>query len=100
MTMRNVLIAAIITSYSAIAAHAQAIELFDDADDAFLKQFNNDDGGLANTQISREQRDVYSGVASIRVTPFQRFTSRLQGWNFPIVEKPQAGQYRYLRFGW
>jgi hypothetical protein len=76
------------------------VELFEDDADAFIKQLNNDGGGLAGSDATREQRDVYSGVASIRVTPFQRFGSRIQGWNYPIVEKPHAGQYRYLRFAW
>ncbi len=77
-----------------------AVELFEDDADALIKQLNNDGGGFAGSDATRELRDVYSGVASIRVTPFQRFGSRIQGWNYPIVEKPQAGQYRYLRFAW
>ena len=24
----------------------------------------------------------------------------IAGWGFPIVEKPQLGQYRYVRFAW
>src|SRR5262249_30636502 len=58
------------------------------------------DGGLDATQVRVELRDFYSGVSSLRVTPFQRFRARIAGWEYPIVEKPQAGQYRYLRFAW
>jgi hypothetical protein len=76
------------------------VELFEDDADALIKQFGGDDGALAGSTAKRERRDVYSGVASIRVTPFQRFSPNLKGWNYPIVEKPLAGQYRYLRFAW
>jgi hypothetical protein len=76
------------------------VELFEDDADALIKQLNNDGDPPGGAEATREQRDVYSGVSAIRVTPFQRFSSRLQGWKFPIVEKPQAGQYRYLRFAW
>jgi hypothetical protein len=30
----------------------------------------------------------------------QRFSQRIKGWNYPIVENPQPGQYRYIRFAW
>jgi len=75
------------------------VELIEDDSEAFIKQLNND-GALDATKIRQEFRDVYSGVSSIYVTPFQRFASRIPGWSFPIVEKPELGQYRYLRFAW
>ena len=75
------------------------VELIEDDTDDFMKQLNND-GGLDGTQIRQELRDVYSGVSSLRVTPFQRFSANIPGWKYPIVEKPQAGEYRYLRFAW
>src|SRR5438093_11041145 len=75
------------------------VELIEDDTQVFINQLNNDDG-LDATKIRQEFRDVYSGVSSIYVTPFQRFASRIQGWSFPIVEKPEPGQYRYFRFAW
>jgi hypothetical protein len=100
--MRIIFIAFLIMAFLAPLARAQqaAVELFEDDADALIKQLNNDGGGFAGSEATREQRDVYSGVASIRVTPFQRFSARLPGWTYPIVEKPRAGQYRYLRFAW
>jgi hypothetical protein len=99
--MRNFTIALMIMPCLALLARAQAsVELFEDDADALIKQLSNDGGGFDGAEATRELRDVYSGVASIRVTPFQRFGSGIQGWNYPIVEKPQAGQYRYLRFAW
>lgn len=44
--------------------------------------------------------DKYSGEASLRITPPQRFSPRIQGWEFRIREKPAVGEYRYIRFAW
>jgi hypothetical protein len=75
------------------------VELVDDDDGTFISRLNND-GGFDQTKVRRDFRDFYSGVCSVRVTPFQRFSSRLAGWNHPIAEKPGPGQYRYIRFAW
>jgi hypothetical protein len=79
------------------------LELVEDDVEPLLRQLQND-GNLAagkdNSKIGRELRDVYSGVCSVRATDFQRFTFRVQGWTFPIVQNPQPGQFRYLRFAW
>jgi hypothetical protein len=80
-------------------AKPAVVELFEDDAEALIRQLNNDGGGDPGL-ATPEWRDVYSGVGCVRVTPLQRFSSRLPGWNYPIVEKPQAGQYRYLRFAW
>jgi putative membrane-bound dehydrogenase-like protein len=53
------------------------------------------DGGAAF-----ESSDVLNGRVSLRVTPPQRFSPRIAGWNFKIREKPGPGEYRYLRFAW
>lgn len=44
--------------------------------------------------------DKYSGEASLRITPPQRFSPRIQGWEFRIRETPAVGEYRYIRFAW
>ena len=44
--------------------------------------------------------DRYSGQASLRVTPPQRHSPRIRGWEFRIREKPGPGEYRHLRFAW
>jgi hypothetical protein len=72
--------------------------LRDNADD-LVKRLDNDrtaDPGTA----AREDRDCFSGACCLRVTPLQRFSSRLPGWNYRIVEKPGPGEYRYVRFAW
>jgi hypothetical protein len=42
----------------------------------------------------------YSGLASIKVTPDQRFNPALPGLNVKIREFPAPGEYRYVRFAW
>ncbi len=44
--------------------------------------------------------DCYRGSASLAIQPPQRFSAALPGWQYPIVEKPGPGEYRYLRFAW
>ena len=73
--------------------------MLEDDDGSLIPKLNND-GGLDQTRASRDFRDFYSGVCSMRVTPFQRFSSRLPGWNYAIAEQPGPGQYRYIRFAW
>jgi hypothetical protein len=75
------------------------VKLLDDDTETLNRQLNND-GSLDGTKVSRDFRDFYSGVCSVRVTPFQRFSSRLPGWAYQITEKPGPAQYRYLRFAW
>ena len=44
--------------------------------------------------------DCFSGATSLKVAGYQRFRETLAGWTYPVVEKPRAGEYRYLRFAW
>ncbi len=44
--------------------------------------------------------DKFSGEASLRITPPQRHSPRINGWEFRIREHPAAGEYRYIRFAW
>lgn len=75
------------------------VELFEDDADTLVKLLDN--GGVAEPgQATREDNDRYTGSAALRVTPVQRYSPNIKGWNFPIVEKPQPGQYRYIRFAW
>ncbi len=51
-------------------------------------------------QASLVADQKYSGLASIRVTPDQKFNPALPGLNVKIREFPIPGEYRYLRFAW
>jgi hypothetical protein len=77
----------------------RVVELFEDEAEATIKQLNNDASADPGT-AKREDEDCFSGRCALRVTPLQRYASRLKGWSYPIVEKPEAGQYRYIRFAW
>jgi putative heme-binding domain-containing protein len=68
--------------------------LFDD-DPAFAQALNGGDGTATVTT-----EDKFTGRACLRVTPPQRFSPRIPGWNYKIVEKPAPGEYRYLRLAW
>src|SRR5262249_40862724 len=47
-----------------------------------------------------ETKVVYSGQRSIKIIPMQRFEPVIPGWKYTITEKPEPGEYRYLRFAW
>jgi putative membrane-bound dehydrogenase-like protein len=86
------------------------VVLFDD-EPAFVAALKE---GAARASLSTE--DKHSGAASLLVTAGQKFSPRIKGWDYPIVENPAAepigtgGQkpntsrpaqgYRYLRFAW
>ena len=44
--------------------------------------------------------DKFSGESSLRITPPQRFSPRINGWEFRIREQPAVGEYRFIRFAW
>jgi hypothetical protein len=76
-----------------------AVALLEDDADDLIKHLNNDGTGGPGAG-SREDRDVYCGACALRVTPLQRFRSRVPGWQFVVAEKPGPTEFRYLRFAW
>jgi hypothetical protein len=89
-----------IPAYKAPIATGPVVELLDENIEPLFPRLTNDGGGEAGT-ISREDRDVFAGVEAARVTPMQKYSTRLLGWNFRIIEKPaKAREFRYLRFAW
>jgi hypothetical protein len=88
------------TAYTAPKADGPVVELLDEGVETIFPVLINDGGGEPGT-IAREDRDVFAGVESVRVTPMQKYRSVIPGWNFKIVEKPEKpGEFRYLRFAW
>jgi len=61
----------------------------------FLAQLNQGGG-----QASLIADAKFSGLASIRVTPDQRFNPALAGLNVRIREFPGPGEFRYLQYAW
>jgi hypothetical protein len=74
------------------------VELFEDDADVLIPQLNNVSGEAGDAK--RDDAEKFSGLCSLRVTPLQRYTPSVNGWAYPVAEKPAAGQYRYLRFAW
>jgi hypothetical protein len=56
------------------------------------------DQGSGQATLVTDQK--YSGAASVKVTPDQRYNPSLPGLGVKIRERPQAGEFRYLRFAW
>ena len=51
-------------------------------------------------RVRLDTSDPFSGKAALAVTPPQRFSDSIPGWEFRIRENPGPGEYRYLRFAW
>ena len=70
------------------------VTLFED-DPKFAELLNEGDG-----TVRIKTDDVYSGQASLAVTPPQRWSLKIPGWQYRIAENPQDGEFRYIRFAW
>ena len=65
-------------------------------DNPMILNWLNEGGGTASIDTS----DKTSGIASLKMTPLQRHSSRIPNWEFKIREKPAPGEFRYLSFAW
>jgi hypothetical protein len=65
-------------------------------DEAGFVQQLTEGGATARLELD----DRYSGLASLHVTPDQKFRTKLPGLGVEIVENPGPGQFRYLRYAW
>ncbi len=70
------------------------VTLFED-DRGFAEQLDQGDG-----RATIETADRFSGNVALRITPPQRWSLRIHGWEHRIAEDPQPGEFRYLRFAW
>ncbi len=70
------------------------VTLFDD-DRSFASLLNEGDG-----RAFIETADRFSGAVALGVTPPQRWSVKIPGWEYRIAEKPAPGEFRYLRFAW
>lgn len=69
----------------------KSLVLFDD-DPAFPTALSDGRGSA-----TLDWNDAASGKACVTVEGFQRHSRQLPGWEFPIREKPEEGEFRYLR---
>ena len=72
----------------------QSVTLFDD-DPQFVELLSQGAG-----KASIRSDDPFSGTASLAITPPQRWSERLPGWDYPIKENPGPEEFRYIRFAW
>jgi hypothetical protein len=79
----------------ALAAGPPAVLTLFDEEKNFADLLADGDGTA--TVVTGEN---FSGAVCLRITPPQRFASRISGWNYSIVQRPEPGQYRFLRFAW
>jgi putative membrane-bound dehydrogenase-like protein len=70
------------------------ITLFED-DRGFVDQLDRGDG-----RATIETADRVSGSVALRITPPQRWSLRIPGWEYRVAEDPQPGEFRYLSFAW
>lgn len=54
--------------------------------------------GTAPSRFERE--DTSQGSLAVAVAPQEKFAEQIADWKLPVREKPQAGEYRYLRYAW
>ncbi|MSR52447.1 MAG: hypothetical protein EXS09_04055 [Gemmataceae bacterium] len=80
---------------------AAVIELLEDDAGRLARCLNaGDPATQEGTKAGAWGEDCYSGICSLKVAGLQRYREQIPGWNFPVVEKPKPGEYRYLRFAW
>ncbi len=71
-----------------------SLTLFED-DQSFVAALNEGAG-----TATLEPRDKFTGAAALRVTPPQRYSPQIPGWEFRIRENPAADEFRYIRLAW
>jgi hypothetical protein len=102
---RMVVMTLVLSGFAASSIHAQdppkhpgIVELFEDDAEGLLKLLMNTGDGPGKGDP--EAAVVFSGTKSLKVSEYQRFERRVPGWNYAIREKPNVGEYRYLRLAW
>ncbi len=68
--------------------------LFDE-NPGFVELLNEGDG-----TASLVTEDAHKGQMALLITPLQRYSARIPGWNFHIREHPKPGEFRYLSWAW
>ncbi|WP_020474784.1 hypothetical protein [Zavarzinella formosa] len=99
--MRAVYLSLCLAAAVSAAEKPAVVELFEDDANTLIPQLaNNGEIDSGGGKIEAIKTDVFAGKVSLRVAPIQRFSPKLKGWDFPIVQKPGPGEYRLVRFAW
>ncbi len=75
--------------------HPPAQVVLIDEDPGLANSLNQGAGTAVFVDTDRER-----GQIALRITPPQRFSARIAGWEYRIRENPGPGEFRYLRFAW
>ena len=93
MRIRPALFAVLLFAAPARADKPAVIELFEDDTAALIPQLiMGGIGGSEDVKVEAEIGDRFAGKAALRVAPSQRFNPDVKGWDFPVAEKPKAGE--------
>src|SRR3954471_11240381 len=84
------------SSLPAASRPSTVAELLEDGGDKLIRQMLSQQGGVGGIEFT----DVYSGQSAVKITPMQLYQRALPGWAYKIAEKPNVGEYRYIRFAW
>jgi hypothetical protein len=84
------------TAAPAASRPSTVAELLEDDGENLIKQMISQQGGAG----SIETTDFFSGKSAVKIIPMQLYQRALPGWSYKISEKPQVGEYRFIRFAW
>jgi hypothetical protein len=79
---------------------AAVIELLEDDAGRLARALNPGPDQNALGRAGAWAGDCFSGATCLKLAGYQRHSQALPGWSYPVVQKPRAGEYRYLRFAW
>lgn len=75
------------------------LRLFDDEAE-FADLLSSSDDSTGDGSVTIDDVEPYSGNASLRIGSPGRHAASIPGWKHVVVEDPDLGEYRFLRFAW
>lgn len=73
--------------------------LFDE-DAKWAAYFSKNAASYNNGVVSVEGKDAHTGRLALHLTGFVKSLPEESQWDFPIVERPKLGEFRYAMFAW
>src|SRR5688572_10271069 len=84
---------------AAAGATAPVAALVEENAESLLPLLTNPTGDPGEGFV--ERAEVFSGKSGVRIVPMQRFGPKILGWDYRIVQTPQApNEFRFVRFAW
>jgi len=78
-----------------LLAHRPGLVKLFDEEENFPESLRDGEG-----TASLSTTEKHTGDRSLKITGGEASSAVIDGWQFPIREFPQLGEYRYLRFAW